>query len=340
MQEYESGMPFDSGDLLYEGMKNRMKVDPSMMSAVGQEFRQGDNPYELSRNFDDHYSREALRHHLHGDRADHRDMYAAASPRNTMSNREIVVDADTDTSTYEEGIVTLLDIKDDLEGLGQAINIDSFDHFISPLIYKIQGALDGMGIEYTPFDPLSVISGLNSGIKHTSVNVKHVIENTKRNYTLFEIKTIEPLPINDKMGIVILLSGSDKNGDFEVKGVVLPKFDFSGNEAIDFVLIGDKGRLCVRAYEDGRWKDVSGNFHINHSVFDAPPEETPPKTENKVKHEVVSHNETSESDVVVEGAESSEEVNLPEEEPSKSDFKEEIKIPSFSITSIEDTSDS
>jgi len=121
------------------------------------------------------------------------------------------------------------------------------------------------GIESAPFDPLRHISGLRPK-GEILANANEVVETTMRSYELYPVTEIKAGLNENRPVIALTIVGEEQDAGFVVRATVTAQRDFAGNEAIDYVHSKKRGLVTVKAFERGRWVDVSDDFVIHMKV--------------------------------------------------------------------------
>jgi hypothetical protein len=132
------------------------------------------------------------------------------------------------------------------------------------LIRALEKAESIYGIESEPFERLRHLSGLKA--KNPLENAYRVMANTIDNYEAFIINDMKPMNVDGNPGVAITILGEIGEKGFVSKAVVTASPDFSGNEAIDYVHDGKDGMFTVKAFQKGRWVDVTDNFRLEHKT--------------------------------------------------------------------------
>ncbi len=167
--------------------------------------------------------------------------------------------------SFQEKIVHYIDdMRADLISLYQINSDKKSANGTERVIKKAEKILDEIGYEYEEFNPLKIISGLQSG--EVLDNAKKVAVNTANYYKMFGISNIECQKIKNKPALLIDIFGEVDDVGIEVEGVIEAKDDFGGNEAIDYVYSDSGGLMTVKSKIAGFWKDVSEQFNIQFKI--------------------------------------------------------------------------
>ena len=187
------------------------------------------------------------------------------------SSREDFVDEDTQTSLYEQAIMELDSLKDELIVEFHKNKEDKkIFKIIEETIHKVEKVIQKLGGEIEVFNPLAHMSGLEDSPEDNGVskeellltNAKNVVSNTQKHYTIHSLSSIEPKIVKGKPAVVLKIEGNDEGGQFKIVGAVVAKDDFFGNEAIDYVRHEGKGMLSIKSFRNGNWQDRSDDFHF------------------------------------------------------------------------------
>ncbi len=173
-------------------------------------------------------------------------------------------------SHSEQALTALMDTRDDM--LQQYASVSSNANLAPKLamsIQRIESQIISLGGDVDRFDPSKYRSGLKpvAQISDSMETAKKVVENTKQVYTEFPIKEMYAgKNKSGKVGICIKLACQSGGQDITVRGTVVPKTIFSGNEAIDFIVDNGKGRMSVKNPNRGNWEDISNDYEVNWDI--------------------------------------------------------------------------
>ena len=186
------------------------------------------------------------------------------------SIEHVTVDEVHTPSTYEEALLVLSGIRDDIIGNFECV-ADNKDlaRFFTDCITKIESGIETLGGTFEPFNPLSHISGLSHSVPEdpqTGIleNAKRVVENTVKNYTLMKSSSAAEIHHNRPSVVMRVEANTDTATPLgiNIRVVAKPNSDFTGNESIDYVRREGADMVSVRALTLGRWKDVSDRFDV------------------------------------------------------------------------------
>jgi hypothetical protein len=175
---------------------------------------------------------------------------------------------DSDSPSASEAVLaSFLEMRDELIGCFEAAiqgATDAIPVALEDAIGKVESHIKLLGGEVEPFNPAKHASGLSANID-LLMNAKKVVENTTKSYNLYKIADIQAGRHAGRTGrpcIVLKIAGDLDSKPFTVQGTIIAKTDFSGNEAVDFVVAEGKGFMTVKAPSLGKFVDVSRNFDI------------------------------------------------------------------------------
>jgi len=137
---------------------------------------------------------------------------------------------------------------------------------LEAIIHAIEYCVQYVGGKIEPFDPMLHVSGLE--IPPLFKNAQRVIDTTKQCYKL---GTVLDTNISDNgEEIDIILSGQNKSIVYKVSGKVSSS-TWNGNEAIDYVYNSNGGKMSIKSFEGGKWKDITntGNYSIKWELEEA-----------------------------------------------------------------------
>jgi hypothetical protein len=181
-------------------------------------------------------------------------------------DRSVLPEEAADTSSYEDAMMALSEVRDDLIGRFPSVSNDkNLYGLFTSAIHRIEGSMKKLGMEVDEFNPLTSLSGLSSS-DEMLVNANEVVENTRKRYTLHRIADIKAEVYRGAPSVVIAIEGDDAGTRFAATGRIVAPNDFSGNEAIDFVAKNGQCALGVKAMSLGRFMDVSDRFSIDFDV--------------------------------------------------------------------------
>ena len=203
---------------------------------------------------------------------------SSGSYRNTSSDQATSSRRVTSTishsegaSTYEQALLTLGDVRDDLISVFSQVahNKEAASALVKG-IRKVEGSIGSLGGSVSPFNPLTALSGLASKMSSNPeaaeaallANALKVSENTKANYSLFEIPKMIVKTIKEKPAILLQVTGTDQGKPFVVNATILAKSDFTGSESIDYVREEGQQMFAVKMLRLGQWVDVSADYTI------------------------------------------------------------------------------
>lgn len=181
--------------------------------------------------------------------------HAGASGNNRHSQMPV--------SNFEKAISTLLDIREDMIKQYASVSKDpSSAATVAMGIHKLDAQIISMGGEVDRFDPEQYQSGLKDvpQVVDQKYAATQVVENTRQAYNLKPIKKIySGVNKSGKQGVCVKIALQD---GLAVRGTVVPKGFFTGEEVIDYVPNANKGRMTVKTASSGRWEDISHKFEI------------------------------------------------------------------------------
>lgn len=172
-----------------------------------------------------------------------------------------------ETSSYESAMMALADVRDDLISRFPAISNDTslYNLFVQS-IHKTEEGLRKLGMEVDRFNPLASLSGLSAN-EEVLANAKEVVANTQKSYTIHKIADIRAEVYRGSPSVAIAIEGEDSGDKFRASGRIVAVQDFSGNEAVDFVVKEGQCALSVKALSLGKYVDVSDRFSIDFDVY-------------------------------------------------------------------------
>ena len=166
-------------------------------------------------------------------------------------------------SVSEKAISSLMDVREDMLREFSASSQDVMQATkIAMRLQKIEADIISMGGEVERFDPAKYQSGLKPVAQSVDQRfaAEKVVENTKQAYTLRPIQQIySGKNKSGKQGVCVKIATAT---GLCVKGTVVPKTAFTGNEVIDYVPDGGRGRMTVKTASKGYWEDVTGDFDV------------------------------------------------------------------------------
>jgi len=168
-------------------------------------------------------------------------------------------------STLEKALLVLMDVRDDLlSRYSQVAQNEGMSLLFTGCIRKIEQHMLKLGSDVEPFNPKKYGSGLGSvSVTNIMENAKKVVGNTQQSYKLYKLAKIYAGKASDgRPGIGIEIEGVENGKSFKIIGKIIPKTDFSGNEAIDYVKDEGKGIMSVKAFKLGQWIEASDQFEI------------------------------------------------------------------------------
>lgn len=169
-------------------------------------------------------------------------------------------------SSSEQAITALMDVRDDMIRRFASMTQDPLTASSTAMsIQKIESQIISMGGDVERFDPSKYKSGLRPVAQAVDAmeTAKKVVANTQQVYAEYPIKEIfAGKNKGGKAGICIKLACTAGGKPITIHGTVVPKVAFSGNEAIDFVVDGGKGRMSVKSPNRGVWEDVSAEYDV------------------------------------------------------------------------------
>jgi len=195
----------------------------------------------------------------------------APDPKPTPAVRRASTSKPEDTSSYEEAILTLCEIRDSqVEIFKQFSSTEGLSKLLIDVIRKIEQSVKSLGGSIDPFNPLAELSGLDKSSTTEPVddeqallaNALKVADNTRNSYTLYSIPKIIVKLIKGHPGILIQIAGEDSGSNFLINGQIVANTDFLGNEAIDYVRTGGEQMFTVKTFRLGKWVDVSSDYNI------------------------------------------------------------------------------
>jgi len=167
-------------------------------------------------------------------------------------------------SSSERAIVSLMEVREDMLKKYAAVSHDVvMASTLAMSIQKMEDEIISMGGDVERFDPAKMQSGLKPIIHQVvdqKVAAEKVIDNTKQAYTLKPISQFySGKHKTGKLGLCIKIAVADGKA---VRGTIVPKEAFTGQEVIDYVPDSGKGRMTVKTAGNGYWEDISSNFDI------------------------------------------------------------------------------
>ena len=166
-------------------------------------------------------------------------------------------------SSSERAIASLLDVREDLLRKFSSVSQDPMmATTLAMSIQKIEADVISMGGEVERFDPARYQSGLKpvSQAVDQKFAAEKVVENTKEAYNMRPIQQIYAgKNKSGKQGICVKIASAP---GLSVRGTVVPKTSFSGNEVIDYVPDSGRGRMTVKTANKGYWEDVTSDFDV------------------------------------------------------------------------------
>lgn len=166
-------------------------------------------------------------------------------------------------SASEKAIASLEEFREDMLHEFASVSQDPAQATkLAMRIQKIEADIISMGGEVERFDPSQYQSGLKPVEQAVDQKdaAEKVVANTRQAYTLKPIREI--FAGNNKSGKRGILVKIASAPGLCVRGTVVPKVAFTGNEVIDYVPDSGRGRMTVKMAKNGYWEDVSGNFDI------------------------------------------------------------------------------
>lgn len=170
-------------------------------------------------------------------------------------------------SSSEGAIAVLTENREDMLREFSAVSQDPLQATkIAMRIQKVEAQIISLGGDVDRFDPANYQSGLRPVGQSVDpmVAARKVAENTQQSYTLRRIASIQPG--KNKMGKAGIAIKIEHGPGTVVHGTVVPRSNFTGNEVIDYVPDGGKGRMTVKAASKGYWEDVSSDFEIGWRI--------------------------------------------------------------------------
>jgi len=186
---------------------------------------------------------------------------ASAGNRNTR-----VASGAMPASQTEQALIALMEARDDMINDYIDVSRDPSKAASQAMkIQKIEANIISMGGDIDRFDPSNYQSGLAPVQEavdplYDLEMAERVVTNTKKAYTLKPIESIRTgKSKTGKQGVCVKIASAP---GVSVIGTIVPKGEFSGTEVIDYTPDNGKGRMTVKAPNNGRWGDVSNNYNI------------------------------------------------------------------------------
>lgn len=159
----------------------------------------------------------------------------------------------------ESVLLKMFEIYDSLIEIFQKIGIDSnLSDDLSNQIFAMEKCIEQMGGSVETFIPENFVSGLE--MPDNTEMAQKAIETTRKCYKKGNI--VKEQVSKDGNTINLILSGESVGKSFVVEGAITAKNGWTGNEAIDYLYKEDGGVMSVKAYEGGKWINISSNFQI------------------------------------------------------------------------------
>ena len=182
--------------------------------------------------------------------------------RPEASDISVAVPSENNIHT-EKLLLSLFETRDELiEAFSSVNRLTKTADRITNAINKLGGCIEEMGGEVEEFDPIKHVSGLK--IPDYSKNIGEVIDRTRECYSLGSITKVS----SNANTIEITFEGEEENFKYSATGMIKPLYEWSGNEAIDYVYTPGSGRMAVKAFEDGEWKDKSAGFEVDWDLVE------------------------------------------------------------------------
>lgn len=167
------------------------------------------------------------------------------------------------------------------------------------------------GGEVDSFDKFSHMSGLS--LPDQEVNAKKVIATT---YKCYKIGNILKASVDSNAVIHLLMEGFSDRLAFRVNVSVEPLSGWEGNEAIDYIHTSDGGKISIKTFSKGRWKDISEDYVINGEVEEYDIEEY-----RQLMTEEDAQKEGEEDEIIDEATDA----EIKEQEDIDSDLEEDLE---------------
>lgn len=255
--------PNGGADLMTNALKGKLgAIDPNKLEEVRREIAASAATSKEGRYIDEYLGRTK-----------------PASPSEEVKPKKLSLG---DISA-EDILVDLYSIYDGMVDIFQRIGLNhEVSNLFTEQIDMISGVIRKLGGTVEDFVPEDHVSGLE--LPPTYENALKVVERTINCYKIGEVTdhSIE----DDGETIRITFSGgvqlpSGDNVKYVAAGVVrASKRGWTGAEAIDYIYRPGRGKMLVRAIENGKWVTKSDNFEIRWELEEFTGEQPPEESVN------------------------------------------------------------